>query len=61
VPIRTLVSMILTALKVSYEVLATPITYPVIHRLKAGERADAFDRHEDNPFSFADKSPLDAE
>jgi hypothetical protein len=53
--------MILTALKVSYEVLATPITYPVIHRLKAGERTDAFDRHEDNPFSFADKSPLDAE
>jgi queuosine precursor transporter len=54
VPIRTLVSMILTGygLKVSYEVLATPITYPVIHRLKADQRADAFDYH---------KSPLDAE
>jgi uncharacterized integral membrane protein (TIGR00697 family) len=61
-PIRVLLNIIATgyALKVGYEVLATPLTYFVIHRLKAAEHADAFDRHESfNPFSFADKSPLD--
>ncbi len=57
VPVRTLVSMILTgyALKVGYEVLATPLTYLVIHRLKVTEQADAFDRHKSfNPFSFSE-------
>jgi hypothetical protein len=40
-------------LKVGYEVLAPPITYFVIARLKAAERADAFDRGENfNPFRF---------
>jgi uncharacterized integral membrane protein (TIGR00697 family) len=62
-PIRTLVNIIATgyALKVGYEVIATPITYLVINWLKRAEHADAFDRHESfNPFSFADRSSLDA-
>lgn len=62
VPARTLASMILTgyALKVGYEVLATPVTYLVINRLKVAEGADAFDRHESfNPFSFAERSKID--
>jgi hypothetical protein len=62
-PARTLVNIILTgyALKVGYEVLATPLTYLVIHWLKRAEQADAFDRHESfNPFSFASKDSLDA-
>jgi hypothetical protein len=34
-------------------VLATPVTYFVVGRLKAAEHADAFDRHENfNPFHF---------
>jgi queuosine precursor transporter len=42
--------------KVAYEVVATPLTYLVIARLKASEGADAFDRNENfNPFSFAGK------
>jgi hypothetical protein len=48
--------MILTGylLKVGYEVLATPLTYFVIHWLKRAERSDVFDRHENfNPFSFS--------
>jgi len=54
-PLRTLVSIIATAymLKVGYEVLATPVTYWFVGRLKASEHADAFDRGEDfNPFHF---------
>ncbi len=57
-PVRTLLNIIATGymLKVGYEVLATPLTYLVIHRLKSAEQADAFDRHESfNPFSFAAK------
>jgi queuosine precursor transporter len=57
-PVRTLLNIIATGymLKVGYEVLATPLTYLVIHRLKSAEQADAFDRHESfNPFSFADR------
>src|ERR1700729_745944 len=60
---RVLVNIILTgyALKVGYEVIATPVTYLVINWLKRAEHADAFDRHEDfNPFSFAEKDNLDA-
>jgi hypothetical protein len=41
-------------LKVGYEVLATPLTYAVIHWLKRAEGTDAFDRYESfNPFSFS--------
>jgi len=49
----TLINMILTgyALKVAYEVLATPLTYAVVGWLKRAEHSDAFDRNEDfNPF-----------
>jgi queuosine precursor transporter len=55
-PIRTLANIIVTGylLKVGYEVLATPITYFVIGRLKAAEHADAFDRNENfNPFHLS--------
>jgi queuosine precursor transporter len=54
-PVRTLINIIATGylLKVGYEVLATPLTYLVIHRLKAAEQVDTFDRqHDFNPFSF---------
>jgi uncharacterized integral membrane protein (TIGR00697 family) len=56
VPAMTILNMIATgyALKVGYEVLATPITYLVINWLKAAEQADAFDRNQSfNPFSLA--------
>ena len=56
VPLRILGNMILTGylLKVGYEVLATPLTYLVIHGLKQAEGADVFDWHENfNPFSFS--------
>jgi uncharacterized integral membrane protein (TIGR00697 family) len=62
-PVRTLVNIVLTgyALKVGYEVLATPVTYLVINWLKRTEHADAFDRHESfNPFSFAEKTSPDS-
>jgi queuosine precursor transporter len=62
-PVRILLNIIATgyALKVGYEVIATPLTYLVINWLKRAEHADAFDRHESfNPFSFAEKSNLDA-
>jgi queuosine precursor transporter len=62
-PVRTLFNIIATgyALKVGYEVIATPITYLVINWLKRAEHSDAYDRHESfNPFSFAGKSNLDA-
>jgi len=52
----TLINMILTgyALKVAYEVLATPLTYAVVGWLKRAEHSDAFDRNEDfNPFRFS--------
>jgi uncharacterized integral membrane protein (TIGR00697 family) len=58
-PAGTLINIIATAyfLKVGYEVLATPLTYFVISRLKAAEHADAFDRGENfNPFHFAGKT-----
>jgi len=60
---HTLLNIIGSAyvLKVAYEVLATPLTYAVIHWLKKVEHADAFDRHESfNPFSFANKDALDS-
>jgi uncharacterized PurR-regulated membrane protein YhhQ (DUF165 family) len=61
-PIRVLLNIIATgyALKVGYEVIATPLTYLVINWLKKAEHADAFDRHQNfNPFSFAEQSDLD--
>ncbi len=62
-PARVLVNVIATgyALKVGYEVIATPLTYVVINWLKRAEHADAFDRHENfNPFSFAENDNPDA-
>jgi len=55
---QTLVKIIVTGylLKVTYEVIATPVTYMVINWLKRSEHADAFDRGENfNPFSFSEK------
>ena len=60
-PARVLVNVIITgyALKVGYEVIATPLTYLVVNWLKRAEHSDAFDRHENfNPFSFAEKDSL---
>lgn len=38
-------------LKTGYEILATPLTYFIVHRLKRAERADPFDAHIDfSPF-----------
>ncbi len=56
-PPRTLLNIMLTGylLKVGYEVLATPLTYVVVHKLKHSEQVDTFDRERDfNPFSFRD-------
>lgn len=56
VPWVVLWNMITTGyvLKVGYEILATPLTYAVVHWLKRVEGADAFDRHESFiPFSFS--------
>src|SRR5499433_2565740 len=40
--------------KVIYEVVATPLTYKVVARLKRAEGSDAFDRDEDfSPFIFS--------
>ena len=61
-PVRMLLNIMATgyALKVGYEVIATPLTYLVINWLKRSEHSDAFDRHQSfNPFSFAEKSSLD--
>lgn len=41
-------------IKVAVEVIATPLTYVIVNRLKAAEAVDIFDRHTDfNPFVFA--------
>jgi uncharacterized integral membrane protein (TIGR00697 family) len=61
-PVRTLLNIMATgyALKVGYEVIATPLTYLIINWLKRTEHSDAFDRHQSfNPFSFAEKTSLD--
>jgi uncharacterized integral membrane protein (TIGR00697 family) len=45
-------------LKVTYEVLATPITYLVVNWLKRAEQVDTFDTHTNfNPFAVADRRP----
>jgi hypothetical protein len=52
-----MVEIILTGyiLKVTYEVIATPITYLVVNFLKRAEHIDTFDTHTNfNPFRFAD-------
>jgi uncharacterized integral membrane protein (TIGR00697 family) len=59
VPWRTLTSMIMTGylLKVGYEVLATPLTYAVIHALKRAEGGESNDAHTSfNPFRFATRN-----
>jgi uncharacterized integral membrane protein (TIGR00697 family) len=56
---RTLVSVICAdyAMKVLYEVFATPLTYAVIGWLKRAEGGEAFDIHTNfNPFRFATKT-----
>lgn len=56
VPPATLLKMIWTgyALKVIYEVAATPLTYMIIAALKRAEGLDAFDNHTSfNPFRIA--------
>jgi queuosine precursor transporter len=62
-PVRTLLNIMATgyALKVGYEVIATPLTYLIINWLKRTEHSDAFDRHQNfNPFAFAEKGTPDA-
>ena len=52
-----MVEIILTGyvLKVTYEILATPLTYLVVNFLKRAEHLDTFDTHTNfNPFRFAD-------
>ena len=42
-------------LKTGYEVVATPLTYFIVHRLKRAESADPFDVHTDfSPFHLGD-------
>jgi uncharacterized integral membrane protein (TIGR00697 family) len=56
---RTLITVICAdyAMKVLYEVFATPLTYAVIGWLKRAEGVDAFDAHTDfNPFRFSSKT-----
>lgn len=58
VPWRTIMVMVATGylLKVAYEVLATPLTYVVIHALKVAEGGDSNDAHTSfNPFHFSDR------
>jgi hypothetical protein len=62
-PVHILLNTMITGytLKVGYEVIATPLTYLIINWLKRAEQSDAFDRHESfNPFSFTEKSDLEA-
>jgi uncharacterized integral membrane protein (TIGR00697 family) len=52
-PVPMILRMVLSSylIKVAVEVVATPITYLVVSRLKAGEGVDTFDRDTDfNPF-----------
>jgi hypothetical protein len=62
-PVHILLNTMITGytLKVGYEVIAPPLTYLIINWLKRAEQSDAFDRHESfNPFSFTEKSDLEA-
>ena len=54
-PFSMILRMILSSylIKVAVEVVATPVTYFVVGRLKAAEGVDPFDRHTDfNPFAL---------
>ena len=54
-PWRTIATVIASSYlaKVVYEVLATPLTYAVVHALKRSEGINAFDAHTDfNPFRW---------
>ncbi len=57
-PGRTLLALIISAYvaKVTYEVLATPLTYAVVGWLKRTEQVDAFDDHSSfNPFHLSSR------
>jgi queuosine precursor transporter len=61
---RTILTMIVTGyfLKVSYEVIATPLTYIVINLLKRAEGGEADDAHTSfNPFRFTSGTAGSAE
>ena len=54
-----LLRMVLSSylIKVAVEVVATPVTYWVVNRLKTAEQSDVFDRHTDfNPFALQQES-----
>jgi uncharacterized integral membrane protein (TIGR00697 family) len=58
-PVPMILRMVLSSylIKVAVEVVATPITYLVVRRLKAAEGVDVFDRHTDfNPFALQRRS-----
>ena len=58
-PMSLILRMILSSylIKVAVEVLATPVTYLVVGKLKSSEGVDAFDRHTDfNPFALLRES-----
>lgn len=57
-PWRTLIALILSAYfaKVTYEILATPLTYGVVGWLKRSEQVDAYDEHASfNPFHLSSR------
>ncbi len=57
IPAAALVTTIITQwlFKVIYEVLATPLTYLIVSRLKAIEKVDVYDTNTNfNPFTLAD-------
>jgi queuosine precursor transporter len=57
--VHTLIRIIITGylLKVTYEVVATPLTYLIVNWLKRMEGVDTFDAHTNfNPFNFAGKN-----
>ena len=58
-PISMILRMVLSSylIKVAVEVVATPLTYVVVARLKAAEGVDVFDRNTDfNPFAMQRES-----
>src|SRR5579863_5029482 len=58
-PIPMILRMVLSSylIKVAVEVIATPVTYLVVRRLKAAEGVDVYDRNTDfNPFALGRES-----
>ena len=58
-PVSMILRMVLSSylIKVAVEIVATPLTYLVVGRLKTAERVDAYDRHTDfNPFALQRES-----